>query len=82
MKQYVQTDSEVGRQVASTLAELIIGGSLTSFEITRSAREGPGHDSRRACPRDSVNEREVYKASLQTTCRRPFLCSRKGLWPW
>jgi hypothetical protein len=39
MKQYVQTDSEVGRQVASTLAELIIGGSLTSFEIIRTVRE-------------------------------------------
>ena len=35
MKQYVQTDLEADRQVASTLAELIIGGSLTSFEITR-----------------------------------------------
>ena len=35
MKQYVQTDLEADRQVANTLAELIIGGSLTSFEITR-----------------------------------------------
>jgi integrase len=30
MKQYVQTDLEADRQVASTLAELIIGGSLAS----------------------------------------------------
>jgi hypothetical protein len=39
MKQYVQTDLEADRQVANTLAELIIGGSLTSFEITGTARE-------------------------------------------
>jgi hypothetical protein len=35
MKQYVQTDLEADRQVASTLAELIIGGSLASAEIMR-----------------------------------------------
>ena len=33
MKQYVQTDLEADRQVANTLAELIIGGSLASIEI-------------------------------------------------
>jgi hypothetical protein len=30
MKQYVQTDLEADRQVANTLAELIIGGLLTT----------------------------------------------------
>jgi len=35
MKQYVQTDLEADRQVANTLAELIIGGALASFEISR-----------------------------------------------
>jgi hypothetical protein len=30
MKQYVQTDLEADRQVANTLAELIIGGTLAS----------------------------------------------------
>jgi integrase len=30
MKQYVQTDLEADRQVANTLAELILGGMLTS----------------------------------------------------
>ena len=39
MQQCVQTDPEADRQVAHTLAELIIGGSLTSFEITGTARE-------------------------------------------
>jgi integrase len=33
MKQYVQTDLEADRQVANTLAELIIGGALVSAEI-------------------------------------------------
>ena len=44
MKQYVQTDLEADRQVANTLAELIIGGSLTSAEITE---RRPGRDGRR-----------------------------------
>ena len=41
MKQYVQTDLEADRQVANTLAELIIGGSLASIEIgtARARRE-------------------------------------------
>ncbi|MFY9933507.1 MAG: hypothetical protein WAK82_36420 [Streptosporangiaceae bacterium] len=34
MKQYVQTDLEADRQVASTLAAPIIGRSLASTEIT------------------------------------------------
>ena len=33
MKQYVQTDLEADRQVANTLAELIIGGSLASTAL-------------------------------------------------
>jgi len=33
MKQYVQTDLEADRQVANTLAELIIGGALASTDI-------------------------------------------------
>ena len=33
MKQYVQTDLEADRQMANTLAELIIGGSLISIDI-------------------------------------------------
>jgi len=34
MRQYVQSDLEADRQVASALAELIIGGSLASVDIT------------------------------------------------
>jgi hypothetical protein len=37
MKQYVQTDLESDRQVANTLAELIIGGSLASTDIAAQA---------------------------------------------
>jgi hypothetical protein len=37
MKQYVQTDLEADRQVANTLAELIIGGSLASVDIATAA---------------------------------------------
>jgi integrase len=36
MKQCVQTDLEADRQVATTLAELILGGSLVSVEISDS----------------------------------------------
>jgi integrase len=39
MKQYVQTDLEADRQVANTLAELIIGGTLASTEVGRGAHE-------------------------------------------
>ena len=34
MRQYVQTDLEADRQVANVLAELIIGGSLASVDVT------------------------------------------------
>jgi integrase len=40
MKQYVQTDLEADRQVANTLAELIIGGSLASMDIARPVSHG------------------------------------------
>ena len=41
MKQYVQTDLEADRQVANTLAELIVGGPLISTEITdQAAKDG------------------------------------------
>jgi integrase len=37
MKQYVQTDLEADRQVANTLAQLTIGGSLTSIAVADEA---------------------------------------------
>jgi integrase len=41
MRQYVQTDLAADRQVANTLAELIISGSLASIDL---AGEGGGQD--------------------------------------
>jgi hypothetical protein len=40
MRQYVQTDLEADRQVAKVLAELIVGGSLVSVDITKQTRSG------------------------------------------
>ncbi len=40
MKQYVQTDLEADRQVANTLAELILGGALTTALLTPHAALG------------------------------------------
>src|SRR5712671_3640320 len=52
-----QTDLEADRQVANTLAELIIGGgSLASTEITSKARGGPGRDGQRGRQRGDVTE--------------------------
>ena len=39
MKQYVQTDLEVHRQVATTLAELILSGVLLSGVTTAEAND-------------------------------------------
>jgi integrase len=48
LKQYVQTDLEADRQVANTLATLIIGGSLATTEVTgeadKDATDDPGGD--------------------------------------
>jgi hypothetical protein len=37
MRQYVQTDLEADRQVANTLAALIIGGSLATVDVSPEA---------------------------------------------
>ena len=41
MRQYVQTDLEADRQVANTLAELIIGGSLASVDLASTVMRRP-----------------------------------------
>lgn len=43
MKQYVQTDLEADRQVANTLAELIVGGTLISAEISGNVAQDGRH---------------------------------------
>jgi integrase len=45
MKQYVQTDLEVHRQVATTLAELILGGVLLSGVTTAEANGDGPHEA-------------------------------------
>jgi len=40
-----QTDLEADRQVANTLATLIIGGALASIEITDEADDGAADDA-------------------------------------
>ena len=82
MKQYVQTDLEADCPPADEHAHVTDHQrSLTSFEVTRSAREDQAAtvDAR---PRDGVNERNAYKPSLQISCQRPSSCSKEGLWPW
>jgi hypothetical protein len=66
VKQYVQTDLEAGRQVADTLAELIIGGQLFSAETTR---------GQEAC------EQRRAQIHAQMACKGPFRI-RKGPLTW
>jgi integrase len=54
MKQYVQTDLEADRQVANTLAQLIIGGSLTSVDITSEPQRAGAMPDRRPGPVGAV----------------------------
>jgi integrase len=44
MKQYVQTDLEADRQVANTLAELIIGGTLASVLLGTNEKTDQGNE--------------------------------------
>jgi hypothetical protein len=45
MKQYMQADLEADRRVATTLAELIIGGSLASTEVMYPGKTARGRAS-------------------------------------
>jgi integrase len=45
MTQYVQTDLETDRQVANTLAAMIIGGALISTEITDALDRDSGDEA-------------------------------------
>jgi len=42
MKQYVQTDLEADREVANTLADLIVGGLLFTDEVGDRAHKDQG----------------------------------------
>ena len=84
MKQYVQTDLEADRQVANTLAELIIGGALASTVISDGARGTRARRSTETLARrlERLEQEPRLQIRLQTTCKRPVLRSRTGLWPW
>jgi len=67
MKQYVQTDLEADREVANTLADLIIGGLL----VTGIEDQGTDHN-----PADEGEpKRARAQIRAQTTSRRPVPCS-------
>jgi hypothetical protein len=54
MKQYVQTDLEADRQVANTLAELILGGALTSALITQDGTRGQADNTDTSQPDEAA----------------------------
>ena len=54
MKQYVQTDLEADRQVANTLAELIIGGQLALSAVGH-RRSEPGRVKTGPCTNPCTN---------------------------
>jgi hypothetical protein len=67
MKQYVQTDLEADREVANTLADLILGGLLVTDKII-----GKGHA---AGPANGTGQARRLQIRLQTTSKRPDPCS-------
>ena len=71
MKQYVQTDLEADRQAANTLAELIIGGSLASTDITAEVRQDQGVTVNET-PATRKDGGPRLQIRLQTTCERPL----------
>ena len=62
MKQYVQTDLEADRQVANTLARLIIGGALPSTEVMGEADEDAADDA--GGMRERRRDQGQHRASL------------------
>jgi hypothetical protein len=82
MKQYVQTDLAADRQVANTLAELIIGGTLASIDIGRptsgathaKADDRPTGREQRGPGRMSSAPFTVPRLQirLQAACQRPL----------
>jgi hypothetical protein len=64
MKQYVQTDLDADREVANTLADLILGGLLLTSEI-----DGQGDA---ADPTRALGERDVYKSVYKSHAKGRF----------
>jgi hypothetical protein len=68
MKQYVQTDLEADRQVATTLAELILGGPLASAEVTT--------DSSARTRKVRLDRRSVHRSVHKQHAEGPSLIGR------
>jgi len=68
MKQYVQTDLEADRQVANTLAELILGGSLASVDLPMATH---GSTARRG-DRSARQERRRHGRMSSSAFTNPF----------
>jgi integrase len=71
MKQYVQTDLEADREVANTLADLIIGGLLVSGiedQADDGNRVGQGGSERRSCTNPCTNRKQKAASLFE---RRP-----------
>ena len=78
MKQYVQTDLEADRQVANTLAELIIGGTLASTEVDQARTTDPGRGGQPG--RGGVN-RATFTNPFTTGMQKAPSMIGRGLWP-
>lgn len=70
MKQYVQTDLEADRQVANTLAALILGGTLISAEVTGDADPAGNPDGGE--PGKAASPRPALQIRLHRASRRPL----------
>ncbi len=72
MKQYVQTDLEADREVANTLADLIIGGLLvTEDTIERTSRRDEPRRLSRKLP--CTNPLAQLQAKARLSVREPGL---------
>jgi hypothetical protein len=80
MRQYVQTDLEADREVANTLAELIIGGSLASFEITADVADKTADEGNRGAGK-RLDSDPVHKSVHKWHAKGPFH-DRKGPLTW
>jgi hypothetical protein len=73
MRRYVQSDLETDRQVATALAELIIGGMLASVPM-------PAEEARMAAM-TPPDQHPVYKSVYKVRQKRPpAVCRRPLTW--
>jgi hypothetical protein len=76
MKQYVQTDLDADREVANTLADLIIGGLLTTDEIDGQGDEADHDEANRGRRRSQIRSQIQEKGPVP--CSEPDLYLGSG----